>query len=211
MNTASWYLLKSKPGPGPLHGHAACRLPSCMLIFGGESGGLATNELWRFHFGKLTRRKTFFDWEGILAFLKNSKKFGSRIVGTETWERLAVPGPKPQPRAESVALAVSELLIRGPGNDNPRPRQRNQKPRFQSNRISPQEAPARPSFLKEISKLSQINLSRLSHPNKCSYSVLSGHDDNEECPQELTNQQVISHFFKVVVSSLKLIQTSTPG
>ncbi|XP_043270691.1 uncharacterized protein [Venturia canescens] len=161
VNTASWYLLKSKPGPGPLHGHAACRLPSCMLIFGGESGGLATNELWRFHFG------------------------------TETWERLAVPGPKPQPRAESVALAVSELLIRGPGTDNPRPRQRNQKPRFQSNRISPQEAPARPSFLKEISKLSQINLSRLSHPNKCSYSVLSGHDDNEESPQELINQQQV--------------------
>lgn len=51
VNTASWFMLKNKPGPGPLHGHAACRLPSCMLIFGGESGGLATNELWRFHFG----------------------------------------------------------------------------------------------------------------------------------------------------------------
>jgi len=51
INSASWSMLKNKPGPGPLHGHAACRLPSCMLIFGGESAGLATNELWRFHFG----------------------------------------------------------------------------------------------------------------------------------------------------------------
>ncbi|XP_066593440.1 uncharacterized protein [Prorops nasuta] len=154
VHTASWCLLKSKPGPGPLHGHAACRLPSCMLIFGGESGGLATNELWRFHFG------------------------------TETWEKLSVPGPKPQPRAESVALAVSELLIRGSGPDHPKPRLRNQRARINSSRISPMEAPARPSFLKEISKLSQINLSRLSHPTKCSYSVLSGQDDNEESPQE---------------------------
>ncbi|XP_015608801.1 uncharacterized protein LOC107274303 isoform X2 [Cephus cinctus] len=154
VNIASWCLLKNKPGPGPLHGHAACRLPSCMLIFGGESGGLPTNELWRFHFG------------------------------TETWEKLSVPGLKPQPRAESVALAVSELLIRGTGVDNPRPRPRSQRPRLPCNRVSPCEAPARPSFLKEISKLSQINLSRLSHPAKCSYSVLSGHDDNEESLQE---------------------------
>ncbi|XP_031832399.2 uncharacterized protein LOC116426902 isoform X1 [Nomia melanderi] len=154
VNTASWFLLKNKPGPGPLHGHAACRLPSCMLIFGGESGGLATNELWRFHFG------------------------------TETWEKLSVQGPKPQPRAESVALAVSELLIRGTNIDNPKLKLRNQRTRLYNSRISPNEAPARPSFLKEISKLSQINLSRLSHPTKCSYSVLSGQDDNEESPQE---------------------------
>lgn len=107
-------------------------------------------------------------------------------IGTETWEKLTVAGPKPQPRAESVALAVSELLIRGSGTDNPKPRLRNQRPRLSSNRMSPCEAPsARPSFLKEISKLSQINLSRLSHPTKCSYSVLSGHDDNEESPQEV--------------------------
>jgi len=107
-------------------------------------------------------------------------------TGTETWEKLSVPGPKPQPRAESVALAVSELLIRGTSMDNSKPRPRNQRPRLSSNRMSPNEIPsARQSFLKEISKLSQINLSRLSHPTKCSYTVLSGHDDNEESPQEV--------------------------
>ncbi|XP_051155421.1 host cell factor 2-like [Leptopilina boulardi] len=173
VHTASWCMLKNKPGPGPLHGHAACRLPSCMLIFGGESGGLATNELWRFHFG------------------------------TETWEKLAVPGPKPQPRAESVALAVSELVIRGNGLDNSRPRPRSQRPRPPCSRISPNEAPTRPSFLREISKLSQINLSRLSHPNKCSYSVLSGHDDIEESPND-----AISYFpFQQV--DVEIVEPST--
>lgn len=118
-------------------------------------------------------------------------------------------GPKPQPRAESVALAVSELLIRGNGVDNNpgsgtgsclRPRLRNNQ---RSNkclsygRVSPCDpAPTRPSFLREISKLSQINLSRLSHPNKCSYSVLSAHDDNEqESPQEVSWKFFFLHAF----------------
>ncbi|KAK0089840.1 hypothetical protein PV325_005147 [Microctonus aethiopoides] len=162
VKSTTWCLLKSKPGPGPLHGHAACRLPSCMLIFGGESGGLTTNDLWRFHFG------------------------------TETWDRLTISGPKPQPRAESVALAVSELVIRGSGMaENQRLKARCHKPRFplssSGNRVSPSEQPTRQSFLKEISKLSQINLSRLSHPNKCSYSVLSGQEDSEETSQELNS------------------------
>lgn len=179
VNNASWSILRSKPGPGPLHGHAACRLPSCMLIFGGESGGLATNELWRFHFGAYCFTIT------ILMTRDPRVTHANVSTGTETWEKLSVPGPKPQPRAESVALAVSELLIRGNGMDNPKPRPRSQRPRLSSNRMSPSETSARPSFLKEISKLSQINLSRLSHPTKCSYTVLSGQDDNEESPQEV--------------------------
>lgn len=191
VNTASWFMLKNKPGPGPLHGHAACRLPSCMLIFGGESGGLATNELWRFHFGnerEITDTHTLIQSE----YCAN---FSIVITGTETWEKLSVPGPKPQPRAESVALAVSELLIRGTSSDNPKPRLKNQRTRLCNNRISPNEAPTRPSFLKEISKLSQINLSRLSHPTKCSYSVLSGQDDNEESPQEVISFITVILFF----------------
>lgn len=115
-------------------------------------------------------------------------------TGTETWEKLSVSGPKPQPRAESVALAVSELLIRGTNVDNSKPRLRNQRPRLSSNRMSPNEIPsARPSFLKEISKLSQINLSRLSHPTKCSYTVLSGHDDNEESLQEVCPNKLLEY------------------
>lgn len=43
---------KQKHGPGTLHSHAACRLPGSMLLFGGESGGHAVNDVWKFHFGK---------------------------------------------------------------------------------------------------------------------------------------------------------------
>lgn len=160
INTCAWYLIKTKQGPGPLHGHAACRLPSCMLIFGGESNGTLTNELWRFHFP------------------------------SETWEKLTVSGAKPQPRSESIALAISELVIRGSriqdSSIRPRTTIRGHKPRFSlagsgsHNKVSPCEQPTRPSFLREISKLSQINLSRLSHPNKCSYSVLNGQEDHDD-------------------------------
>ncbi|KAF7994345.1 hypothetical protein HCN44_003817 [Aphidius gifuensis] len=171
INTCTWFSikLKNKQTPGPLHGHAACRLPSCMLIFGGESNGTSTNELWRFHFT------------------------------SETWDKLTISGTKPQPRSESIALAVSELVIRGCGiqnnNNNNNNRQKTttststrcgqHKPRFSLagavnyNKVSPCEPPTRPSFLREISKLSQINLSRLSHPNKCSYSVLNGQEEHD--------------------------------
>lgn len=48
-----WTNIKTKVNPGTLHSHAACKLPSSMLIFGGESNGHPSNDLWRFHFGKL--------------------------------------------------------------------------------------------------------------------------------------------------------------
>ncbi|KAK3930299.1 Actin-fragmin kinase, partial [Frankliniella fusca] len=226
-------------GPGPLHSHAACRLPGCMLLFGGERAGQPSADLWRFHFG------------------------------TETWDRVVVDGPKPSARAEAVALAVSELLLtaaaattsstssssscsasaspevsttspsavgreaRSPLQDGlqevqlrrPRAggsvdRQAGDRRLALHNRVSPQQqqqaqqhvqqqekkyvfrasatnyvdgseqdnnrrnglhhgqqagAPQNGSgnlgFLKEISKLSQINLSRLAH-HKCNYSVL---------------------------------------
>ncbi|XP_011304960.1 tip elongation aberrant protein 1 [Fopius arisanus] len=184
VNASCWWPLRSKQGPGPLHGHAACRLPSCMLIFGGESGGLATNELWSYHFG------------------------------TETWGRLLVPGPKPQPRAESVALAVSELVIRGNGMQETRCKT-TRKPRFSlagiaNTGVDDCQTPGtigtstRPSFLREISKLSQINLSRL-HPNKCSYSVLSGQEDHED---EHSQPQEANSYYPFQQVDAELAETS---
>lgn len=79
-----WYCVRAKQGkqgPGPLHSHAACKLPGCMLVFGGERAGQPSADLWRFHFG------------------------------TETWDRVSVDGPKPSARSEATALAVSELLL----------------------------------------------------------------------------------------------------
>lgn len=50
--TKKWFAVKCKFSPGPLHSHAACKLPSSMLLFGGERNGELVNELWRFHFGE---------------------------------------------------------------------------------------------------------------------------------------------------------------
>ncbi|XP_052124918.1 uncharacterized protein LOC113209152 isoform X2 [Frankliniella occidentalis] len=184
-----------KQGPGPLHSHAACKLPGCMLVFGGERAGQPCADLWRFHFG------------------------------TETWDRVVVEGPKPSARAEAVALSVSELLLtaaaasslsspeassaaspaareaRSPQQDPQELRRvraggsvdrQSDRRMALHNRVSPQQAPQEKKrnglpngpqastpqngssnlgFLKEISKLSQINLSRLAH-HKCNYSVL---------------------------------------
>lgn len=47
----TWQCIKCKISPGPLHSHAACKLPSSMLIFGGERNGQNCNELWKFSFG----------------------------------------------------------------------------------------------------------------------------------------------------------------
>ena len=115
---------------------------------------------------------------------------------------MTVPGPKPQPRAESVALCVSELVIQGNNLDvNFRPRQRLQRRSLGYGRISPLDPPAtRPNFFKEISKLSQINLSRLSHPNKCSYSVLNTRDDREfDSPSEVSKSKEFSQLFIVKI------------
>lgn len=49
--TKKWHLIKCKVNPGPLHSHVACKLPSSMIIFGGERNGQLVNDLWRFHFG----------------------------------------------------------------------------------------------------------------------------------------------------------------
>lgn len=46
----TWSSIKTKQNPGPLHSHAACRLPSSMIVFGGERSGLPTNDLWKFNF-----------------------------------------------------------------------------------------------------------------------------------------------------------------
>lgn len=51
--TKKWVNIKVKVQPGPLHSHAACKIPSGMLIFGGERNGQLVDEVWRFSFGKL--------------------------------------------------------------------------------------------------------------------------------------------------------------
>ncbi|KAJ1527117.1 hypothetical protein ONE63_008652 [Megalurothrips usitatus] len=231
LHRKRWHCVRAKQGkqgPGPLHSHAACRLPGCMLVFGGERAGQPSADLWRFHFG------------------------------TEAWDRVHVDGPKPSARAEAVALAVSELLLtaaaanadadpastaasprepRSPTTARPQHTQHGALRRMRAggsvdrangrghvlhNRVSPggavserkyvfrahagnyvdgsernghqkqnghHQSACTPNgtssnlgFLKEISKLSQINLSRLAH-HKCNYSVLDA-DEGERTVDE---------------------------
>ena len=49
-----WRLVRSKPGPGCLHSQCAVKFLSVMMLFGGERDGQALNDMWRFHFGKIS-------------------------------------------------------------------------------------------------------------------------------------------------------------
>ncbi|XP_059481086.1 uncharacterized protein LOC132199971 isoform X2 [Neocloeon triangulifer] len=83
--TKIWTSIRAKHGPGPLNGHAACKVAASMLVFGGERGdGNVSADLWRFHFA------------------------------TESWERITPLGMKPSARAESAVLVVTEAPTSSP-------------------------------------------------------------------------------------------------
>lgn len=205
ITCGTWVGIKTKVSPGPLHSHAACRLPSCMLVFGGERDGHSTNDLWKFSFSKLT-----VDLDVALTII-----FFCCFLGTEVWEKINIHGIRPQPRAESVAFTVSELVLNNKTSslENKATRTRlrtctsaDRGSRHSSglnNRIHPYEqtyvfSPSqeeytdgsellgesavranKTSFLQEISKLSQINIARIN--NRCSYTVLTErHTDSTE-------------------------------
>ncbi|XP_026739109.1 uncharacterized protein LOC113501976 [Trichoplusia ni] len=65
-----------KAAPGARWGHAGLRAGAHLYIFGGETHGHSTNELWRFHFA------------------------------TETWERIAQSLKWPSPRVDCCALLI---------------------------------------------------------------------------------------------------------
>ncbi|XP_049859613.1 uncharacterized protein LOC126354200 isoform X2 [Schistocerca gregaria] len=188
----AWSLVRAKPGPGPLHSHAACRLPSSMLLFGGERDGHPTSDLWRFHFGTET-------WERLTVLSGPKPQPRAESVALAVSDLLLLPPSDghhnhtqhttQQQQAAPVTAATAAMVHHQRGGSVDRS--------VRHNRVAPSEARKyafRPttvsyaaadtsaggagSFLREISKLSQINLSRLSH-HKCSYSVLS-HEDSTE-------------------------------
>ncbi|XP_065344018.1 F-box only protein 42-like isoform X1 [Cloeon dipterum] len=141
--TKIWVCVRAKHGPGPLQGHAACKVAASMLIFGGERGdGNVVDELWRFHFA------------------------------TESWERITPVGMKPSARAESAVLVVTEApTAASPTVVAPRPRSVERRVPRSSSTLgqTQQQEPAGPPSL--FGRLSSVNLTaRLS---RCSYSVLS--------------------------------------
>ncbi|XP_073969433.1 uncharacterized protein isoform X2 [Rhodnius prolixus] len=187
-----WQQVKSKVSPGALHSHAVCKLPSSMLVFGGERSGQPNNELWRFHFA------------------------------TETWEKITLDGILPQPRSESVALTVPDLLLqnnscvsksspkrfRGGGSVDRQGRTRSS---FSSHRPTTNTpTSSNLSILKEISKLSHLNLTRLGQSSKCSYSMLSSNESISETSLIGCSEMVKSQSHNVIAKCITSPTNSTP-
>lgn len=145
------------------------------------------------------------------------------FVGTENWERLQTEGIRPQPRSESVALTVSELLLHDGNTKSSPPVLRRYRgggsvDRYNADRkynrwsgssyegcTPSRKQPITPntnlSILKEISKLSQMNLSRLG-PSKCSYSVLSSTESlgSDSSTGELVKSQSVNLIARTLAS-----------
>ncbi|CAH0753643.1 unnamed protein product [Bemisia tabaci] len=204
-----WSLVKCKINPGALHSHSVCKLPSSMVIFGGEHAGQLCNELWRFHFG------------------------------SETWEKVTTDGNRPQPRSECVALPVSELLLQDYNNPRTSPPAAAPPRRCRGSGteriisfcdrdsdddgLAPRKPPASTptmnlNILKEITKLSQINLSRFKNQQtkNCHYSVLSSNEslnssDSEPSRHEMSFREMVkSQSANIIARSLISPQVPQP-
>ncbi|ERL84908.1 hypothetical protein D910_02331, partial [Dendroctonus ponderosae] len=191
--TKFWTNIKTKLNPGPLHSHACCKLPSSMIIFGGERNGQSSNDLWKFNFGEHRLLQASSDLSQILQHFRC-------FADVESWEKISIAGLKPRPRSESRAFIVSELLLKGASKMSLEAKSVRIRARtctsadrgnrhssyLPNNRVAPCEKTyifeptqqysephrsSKGSFLQEISKLSQINLSRIN--SKCNYTILS--------------------------------------
>ncbi|XP_065174328.1 uncharacterized protein [Atheta coriaria] len=183
--SGTWANMKTKINPGPLHSHAACRLPSSMIIFGGERDGHPTNDLWKFNFGTELWEKI--DIIGLkpqpraetIAFtvsdlLLRDPSITNSLEARENRTRVRTCTSTDRSRHSSYfpnnRITPSEqMYVFEPSNANYADG---------SNELENTNKSNRGSFLQEISKLSQLNISRLN--NKCNYSVLTG------CPTDST-------------------------
>ncbi|KAJ8938881.1 hypothetical protein NQ318_016085, partial [Aromia moschata] len=179
----TWHCVKTKVNPGPLHSHAACRMPSCMLLFGGERSGQTCNDLWKFTFSIET-------WEKItVSGVRPQPRAESAAFAVS--ELLLNGGTSTTACFDSRTMRVRSRACNSADRGNRhssylthnkvapcektyifQPSQHNYN---DGSELAQQFAEAnRPtkSFLQEISKLSQLNIPRMS--NKCSYTVLTG-------------------------------------
>ncbi|KAB0794495.1 hypothetical protein PPYR_11334 [Photinus pyralis] len=182
--SSTWTNFKAKQHPGPLHSHAACHLPSSMIIFGGEREGHSTNDLWRFSF-------TTEMWEKIVVNGVKPQPRAETVALTVSQLLLK------ETLFQSLEAGAARTRARTCNSADRGGRHSSYLP---TNRVSPfektyvfkastnnyidgSETPAQQQcengngnnkggFLQEISKLSNLNISRLN--NKCSYTVLAG-------------------------------------
>lgn len=137
------------------------------------------------------------------------------IIATETWERLTLDGCTPQPRSESVALLIPDMLLQENNCVSKRSPKRlrsggsvdRQNLRGSASRPSAVTS-SNMSILKEITKLSNLNLTRLSQTSKCSYSALSSSESISET--SLCGEMVKSQSANVIAKSLTSPTGITP-
>ncbi|XP_030761818.1 tip elongation aberrant protein 1-like [Sitophilus oryzae] len=178
--TKIWTNIKTKVNPGPLHSHACCKMPSSMILFGGERNGQSSNDLWKFIFDVES-------WEKIVINgVKPQPRSESRALIVS--ELLLNGSSKASFESKTVRIRARTCNSVDRGNRH--------SSYLPNNRVAPSEntyvfqpsqfnytdgsnlvqqysdaRSSKTSFLQEITKLSQINISKIS--NKCNYTVLS--------------------------------------
>lgn len=173
-----WCCIKTKINPGPLHSHAACKMPSSMLIFGGERSGQTSNDLWKFNFGtesweKITisglkpqpRAESIAFTVSELLLNQSSTSLESKAVRIRRNCSSAERGNRHSSYLPNNRVAPVEKTYVFQASQNNYIDGSDLAQQYSENRSSR-------SFLQEISKISQINMSRIGA--KCSYTVLSG-------------------------------------
>ncbi|XP_075237616.1 uncharacterized protein LOC142333905 [Lycorma delicatula] len=208
--TKTWTSVKTKVNPGSLHSHAVCKLPSSMLVFGGEHDGQPTNELWRFHFG--TESWERLQTQGLkpqprsesvaltvseLLLQDNSNRTSPPITrryrggGSVDRHNRASPADRKYYRWSSGGSCTNYDGCT-PSRKQP---------------ITPNSSNL--SILKEISKLSQMNISRLGSNNKCNYSVLSSTESIASDSSSATNEMTKSQSVNVITANKNVMTPSS--
>ncbi|XP_017772416.1 PREDICTED: uncharacterized protein LOC108559595 [Nicrophorus vespilloides] len=202
--SGTWSTIKTKINPGPLHSHAACRLPSSMILFGGERDGHSTNDLWKFNFGNEMWEKV-----NILGIKPQPRAETIAFAVSELLLKDPSGVNTLDSRSNRTKVRTCNSADRGGRHSS----------YFPNNRITPCEQtfvfePSnanytdgselengnksnKGSFLQEISKLSQLNISR-----KCNYSVLTG------CATESTESLIRNQ--KTSPKEIEETELSTP-
>ncbi|XP_026807019.1 uncharacterized protein LOC113549757 [Rhopalosiphum maidis] len=171
-----WSVLKTKVNPGLLHGHSATKVMGSMIIFGGKKGGQFSNDLWKFYFATETWEKvhtTYPQPPPICEAVTLTVLETTSTSTTKSSRENGVQSPIVVRRSRSGRSADRQQHS-GSGDRDHSGHLHQFHHQCRSESRASSLGGSNVNILKEISKLSQLNLYRLAH-NK-TYSVLSSTD-----------------------------------
>ncbi|VVC39936.1 Hypothetical protein CINCED_3A021311 [Cinara cedri] len=216
-----WNIIKMKVSPGPLHGHSASKVMGSMIIFGGKKGGQISNDLWKFYFGAETWEKVHTTYPQPPAICEAVSLTVSETTTTTTSSKSSRENGVQSPivvRRSRGGRSVDRQYSSGSGSSD---RNEHGIHQWQTHQSRPESRASSSggsnvNILKEISKLSQLNLYRLAH-NK-TYSVLSSTDSvvsaDASTQQQMQQNMVKSQSANVIARSLispAVSNASPPG